>query len=104
MLRLERTQTWLAAGITILLFIGLLVLPYWGQVVWVALMGAAWLRVVYVIMKREKLLETATNSGLEATRHQSTSGVSVTDSNKQPWVLGNHLDRQIDLRPIRRSE
>jgi hypothetical protein len=48
-MRLEKTQTWIAAGLTIALFGGILVLPYWGQVVWVALIDAAWLRVVIVI-------------------------------------------------------
>jgi hypothetical protein len=56
LIRLEKTQIWLAAGLTIALFAGLLILPYWGQVVWVALMGAAWLRVVTVIMRKEKLV------------------------------------------------
>ena len=56
LMRLEKTQTWIAAGLTIALFGGILVLPYWGQVVWVALIGAAWLRVVIVIMRKEKLV------------------------------------------------
>ena len=67
LMRLEKTQTWLAAGLTIALFAGLLILPYWGQVVWVALMGAAWLRVVIVIMRKEKLVR-ARHPWLRSTR------------------------------------
>jgi hypothetical protein len=98
LMRLEKTQTWLAAGLTIALFAGLPILPYWGQVVWVALMGAAWLRVVIVIMRKEKLVN---DSGRGTPGYgRPEGGVGVADGEEEPRVLPDHVQRRIDTHLI----
>jgi hypothetical protein len=55
--RLNRTEIKLYALLTALLFVGLVVLPHAGQVIWTVIIAAAYLRVTLVIARREKLLE-----------------------------------------------
>jgi hypothetical protein len=101
LIRLEKTQIWLAAGLRIALFAGLLILPYWGQVVWVALMGAAWLRVVTVIMRKEKLVN---DSGRGTPGYgRPEGGVGVAGGEEEPRVLPDHVQRRIDTRPVSRG-
>ena len=40
-----------------LLFGGIAILPWIGQVIWIAIIGAAYIRVTLVIARREELLE-----------------------------------------------
>jgi hypothetical protein len=55
--RLERTQIKLCILLILSLFIGLLILPPIGQVVWIAIIAAIYIRVTLVIARREELLE-----------------------------------------------
>jgi hypothetical protein len=55
--RLERTQITLCVLLILLLFFGLLILPRIGQVVWIAIIAAIYVRVTLVIARREELLE-----------------------------------------------
>jgi hypothetical protein len=55
--RLNRTEIKLCALLTALLFGGLIVLPHTGQVIWIVIIAAAYIRVTLVIVRREELLE-----------------------------------------------
>jgi hypothetical protein len=55
--RLERTQIKFCVLLILLIFIGLLMLPRFGQVVWIAIIAAMYIRVTLVIARREGLLE-----------------------------------------------
>jgi hypothetical protein len=55
--RLERTQIKFCVLLILLLFAGLLILPRIGQVVWIAIITAIYIRVTLVIARREELLE-----------------------------------------------
>jgi hypothetical protein len=55
--RLERTQIRFCVLLILLLFIGLLILPRIGQIVWIAIIAAIYIRVTLVIARREELLE-----------------------------------------------
>ena len=55
--RLERTQIKFCVLLILLLFTGLLILPRIGQVVWIAIIAAIYIRVTLVIARREELLE-----------------------------------------------
>jgi hypothetical protein len=55
--RLERTQIKFCFLLILLLFIGLLILPHIGQIVWIAIIAAIYIRVALVIARREELLE-----------------------------------------------
>jgi putative tryptophan/tyrosine transport system substrate-binding protein len=62
--RLERTQITLCVLLILLLFFGLLILPRIGQVVWIAIIAAIYIRVTLVIARREELLEVGTADDL----------------------------------------
>jgi hypothetical protein len=55
--RLQRTQIKFCVLLILLLFIGLLILPRIGQIVWIAIIAAIYIRVTLVIARREELLE-----------------------------------------------
>ena len=55
--RLERTQIKFCVLLILLLFTGLLILPRIGQVVWIAIITAIYIRVTLVIARREELLD-----------------------------------------------
>ena len=55
--RLERTQIKFCVLLILLLFIGLLILPRIGQIVWIGIIAAIYIRVTLVIARREELLE-----------------------------------------------
>ena len=54
---LERTQIKFCVLLILLLFTGLLILPRIGQVAWIAIIAAIYIRVTLVIARREELLE-----------------------------------------------
>jgi hypothetical protein len=74
--RLERAGMVLCLGLTIALFAGLLLLPRWGQLAWVALIGAAYIRLTIVIMRRERQLTLMTEreGGQRTTRDHRGQG------------------------------
>lgn len=106
LMRLERIQTWIAAGIVIALFAGVYLLgnlasPRLWQGIWIAVCGAIWLRFLVVIMWREKLVD---HSGDGPASHYPTQGsVGISDRGEEPGVLGDHLQRRIDARSISRD-
>jgi hypothetical protein len=55
--RLERTQLKIYAALLVLLFGGLLALPWIGQVIWIAFVMAIYIRLILVITRKEELLE-----------------------------------------------
>jgi hypothetical protein len=55
--RLERIQINICVVLTLALFGGLLVLPRIGQIIWIAIIAAVYVRLTVVIGKREELLE-----------------------------------------------
>jgi hypothetical protein len=55
--RLERTQIKICILLTVLLFGGLLTLPWIGQVIWIVVIMAIYIRVILVIARKHELLE-----------------------------------------------
>jgi hypothetical protein len=55
--RLEHTQIKICVLLLVLLFGGLLTLPWIGQVIWIAVIMAIYIRVIFVITRKEDLLE-----------------------------------------------
>jgi hypothetical protein len=55
--RLEHTQLKIYAALLVLLFGGLLILPWIGQVIWIAFIMAIYIRLILVITRKEELLE-----------------------------------------------
>jgi hypothetical protein len=55
--RLERTQLKIYTALLVLLFGGLLILPWIGQVIWIAFIMAIYIRLIVVITRKEELLE-----------------------------------------------
>jgi hypothetical protein len=55
--RLEHTQLKIYAALLVLLFGGLLILPWIGQVIWIAFIMAIYIRLTHVITRKEELLE-----------------------------------------------
>jgi hypothetical protein len=106
LMRLEKTQTWIAAGITITLFAGLLLLdqalpePRWWQFAWTIVCMAAWLRCVIVIMRKEKLVNDSWNS--DSCDERARGGIRMAEGAEEPKVLPDHLDGRVDTRPVSR--
>ena len=55
--RLERTQIKFCVLLLVLLFGGLLVLPRVGQIIWITVIMAIYIRVIHVIARRQELLD-----------------------------------------------
>jgi hypothetical protein len=55
--RLEKTQIKICVFLLVLLFGGLLTLPWIGQVIWTAVIMAIYIRLIHVIARKEELLE-----------------------------------------------
>lgn len=55
--QLERIQIRICIFLLVLLFGGLLVLPWIGQCIWIAIIMAIYIRLMLVISRREELLE-----------------------------------------------
>jgi hypothetical protein len=55
--RLERTQIKICVILLVLLFGGLLTLPRIGQLIWIAVVMAIYIRLTLVIARKEELLE-----------------------------------------------
>jgi hypothetical protein len=55
--RLERIQINICVVLTLALFGGLLILPRIGQIIWIAIIAAVYIRLTLVIARREELLE-----------------------------------------------
>ena len=69
--RLERTQIKFCVLLILLLFTGLLILPRIGQVVWIAIIAAIYIRVTLVIARREELLEEQSAARQDNQRHDA---------------------------------
>jgi hypothetical protein len=55
--RLERTEIKICILLSVLLFGGLLTLPWIGQVIWIVVIMAIYIRVILVIARKHELLE-----------------------------------------------
>ena len=66
--RLERTQITLCVLLILLLFFGLLILPRIGQVVWIAIITAIYVRVTLVIARREEYSRSKAPRAVRPTR------------------------------------
>lgn len=55
--RLERTEIKICVILILSLFAGVLILPWIGQVIWIAIIFAIYILVTLVIARREELLE-----------------------------------------------
>jgi hypothetical protein len=55
--RLARTQLKIYAALLVLLFGGIQILPRVGQLIWIAIIMAVYIRVTLVISRKEELLE-----------------------------------------------
>ena len=99
--RLERTQLKIYAALLVLLFGGLLILPWIGQVIWIAFIMAIYIRLILVITRKEELLGEL-DPRRETTKCSawSDSGqrrVGISDSNRT-WSL------RVDANPRKRIE
>jgi hypothetical protein len=114
--RLERTQIKICVLLLVLLFGGLLILPPIGQVIWIAIIMAIYLRLIFVIARKEELLEEI-DPTRERTRcsawHESRQhcvGISGSDTNRVLRVDGTQcvetkqmLPRKAALTPHKRA-
>jgi hypothetical protein len=99
--RLERTQLKIYAALLVLLFGGLLILPWIGQVIWIAFIMAIYIRLILVITRKEELLEEL-DPRRETTKCSEWSEpgqrrVGISDSNRT-WSL------RVDANPTKRIE
>jgi hypothetical protein len=99
--RLERTQLKIYAALLVLLFGGLLILPWIGQVIWIAFIMAIYIRLIVVITRKEELLEklhprrkTKRTAWYEVRERRS----AITDYSDGAWPLG--VDSNCDRKPI----
>ena len=99
--RLESTQTKICVLLLVLLFGGLLTLPRIGQVIWIAVVMAIYIRLILVIARKEKLLEEL-DAGRETTSrsawYDSRQRHIVISDSEGTWVLG------VDANPKKRIE
>ena len=89
--RLERTQTKVCVLLLVLLFSGMPILPWIGQVIWLVVIAAVHIRVTLVIAKREELLErlnpTRECNKRSAWYDERDRRIVISDSDGT-WVLG----------------
>ena len=89
--RLERTEINICVILILLLFGGVLILPWIGQVIWTAVIAAIYIRVALVIAKREELLEklnpTRESNQRSAWYDERERRIVIPDSDGS-WVLG----------------
>jgi hypothetical protein len=90
--RLERTDVVLCLGLLIALFAGMLALPYWGQVAWIILISAAYIRLTIVIIRRERLLSSLRDGGLSTTSSNGgQSSIGIGDGPGQDRITSRDL-------------
>jgi hypothetical protein len=96
--RLEHTQIKICVLLLVLLFGGLLTLPWIGQVIWIAVIMAIYIRVIFVIARKEELLdeldprrETKRAAWYEVRERR----IAISDSDRT-WVVGGdpYCDRR----------
>jgi hypothetical protein len=92
--RLERTQIKICILLLVLLFGGLLTLPWIGQVIWIAIIMAIYIRVIFVIARKEELLEEL-RPGRTNQRTARERRTVISDSDRT-WVVGEdpYCDRR----------
>jgi hypothetical protein len=79
--RLERIQIKICVVLIFALFIGLLILPRIGQIIWIAIIAAVYIRLTLVIAKREELLEKPNPS------HDSNQRSAWYDARKRRIIV-----------------
>jgi hypothetical protein len=78
--RLERTTLPICAFLVILLFGGVLALPRTGQVIWIAVVFATYIRLILVITRREEELE-------ESPTHENKRGSAWYAASGSPRTI-----------------
>jgi hypothetical protein len=90
--RLERTQIKICVLLLVLLFGGLLTLPWIGQVIWIAIIMAIHIRLIFVIARKEELLEELDPRG------KTIKSSAWYDSRRRHVVISDS-DLRIDAPP-----
>jgi hypothetical protein len=89
--RLERIQINICVVLTLALFGGLLILPRIGQIIWIAIIAAVYVRLTLVIAKREELLEklqpSVENNERSVMYDTRERRINISYS-KESWILG----------------
>jgi hypothetical protein len=83
--RLEHTQIKICVLLLLLLFGGLLILPWIGQVVWIAVIMATYIRLIIVIARKEEVLEEL-QSGAPSNGRRGTPRESVATRAVNPGL------------------
>jgi hypothetical protein len=89
--RLERIQINICVVLTLALFGGLLILPRIGQIIWIAIIAAVYIRLTLVIAKREELLEKLHPPGENNERsvmYDARELRIIISDPKGSWILG----------------
>jgi hypothetical protein len=89
--RLERIQINICVVLTLALFGGLLILPRIGQIIWIAIIAAVYIRLTLVIAKREELLEKLHPPGENNERsvmYDARERRIIISDSKGSWILG----------------
>ena len=99
--RLERTQIKICVLLLVMLFAGLLTLPWIGQVVWIAVIMAIYIRVIHIIARKEELLEELQprRTNQRTARYDARERRIIISDSDQAWVGG--VDPNCDRRNSR---
>jgi hypothetical protein len=96
--RLERTQIKICVLLLVMLFAGLLTLPWIGQVIWIAVIMAIYIRVIHIIARKEELLEELQprRTNQRTARYDARERRIIISDSDQAWVGG--VDPNCDRR------
>jgi hypothetical protein len=89
--RLERIQIKICVVLILLLFGGLLILPRIGQVIWIVIIAAVYIRLTLVIAKREELLEKLDPPGENnegPVMYHARERRIITSDSRGTWIVG----------------
>jgi hypothetical protein len=89
--RLERIQVNICVVLTLALFGGLLILPRIGQIIWIAIIAAVYIRLTLVIAKREELIEKLrppVESNERSVMYDTREHHIIISYSKESWISG----------------
>lgn len=89
--RLERTQNKICVLLLVLLFGGIAILPWIGQVIWLVVIAAVYIRTTLVIARTEELLEKLNptcESNERSAWYDARQRRIVISNSDGTWVLG----------------
>jgi|SRR5271157_2134342 len=103
--RLERAEILIAIGLLLLLLAGMAWLsPFW-RVPWFLIFCAAYIRLVMVVMGRERSLHAVGDGRLQAPgRDGAYRGVTMLDGGEQSRILTDHCDGSANARRVARRQ